>query len=133
MGRRGKHIDLGTAFYRSTISYLNELVTPCLLETFVSCLANMAAPEPALWGDSCCFGFYWLHFGRLIEGFSSFRAFLVIPSKLWNKIHILWQDKKLKIKNLLCPLASSPPLLCFVYLHYESIKPPSLAEIPAQP
>ena len=44
---------------------------------------------------------------------------------MWNKIHILWQDKKnWDIKNFLCHLAASLPALCTVYAHYASRKPP---------
>ena len=53
---------------------------------------------------------------------------------LWNKIHILWQDKtNLNIKILLRPLATPLPTLCIVYLNYASTRPPTSAGIPAQP
>ena len=36
-------------------------------------------------------------------------------------------------KYFLCPLASSLPALCIVYLHYAWTKSPPSVEIPAQP
>ena len=49
--------------------------------------------------------------------------FCFLAKNLWNKIHILWQDKNLNIKIFLCPLALPSPLPCIVYLHYGSTKP----------
>ena len=51
---------------------------------------------------------------------------------VWNKIHILWQDKK-NINILLCSLATPLPSLCTVYLHYALTRTLPSAEIPAQP
>lgn len=43
------------------------------------------------------------------------------------------KTRKIQTKSLLCPLVSSLPTICLVYLYHVLTKPTPLAEIPAQP